>query len=196
MSNEKQKIKLDKSTIIILVILGIVILSFIGIKIFQSIDFEKDYTNNTEIESTSDIEFDSSITEQSTEPSTESATQSTTEATTQKRETDNEIIFILSKSQWVNNSGENYLVFYDGTMECEDSNYTLQESMLYSIYARNDNKYDFEITYKDGTTEKYVMTPDFSYDENDLLHYEYDSYMKLEGNGKFAGEWLFLTYFG
>lgn len=192
MSNEKQKIKLDKSTIIILVILGVVVLSFIGIKIFQSIDFERDYTSNTEIESTSDIKIDSNITEQSTE----STTHYTTETTTQKRETDNKIMFILSKSQWVNNSGENYLVFYDGTLECEDSNYTLQESMLYSIYTCSDNKYDFEITYKDGTTEKYVLTPDFSYDENNLLHYENDSYIKLEGNGKFAGEWLFLTYFG
>lgn len=81
MSNEKQKIKLDKSTIIILVVLGVVVLSFIGIKLFQSIDFERDSTSNTEIESSSDIEPDLSITEQSTEPSTESTVQSTTAKT-------------------------------------------------------------------------------------------------------------------
>lgn len=72
MSNKKQKIKLDKSTIIILVILGVVVLAFIGIKIFQSIDFDTDYTNDTGIELTSNIEVESSTTEQLTESTTES----------------------------------------------------------------------------------------------------------------------------
>lgn len=77
MSNKKKKIKLDKSTIIILVVLGIVILSFIGIKIFQSIDFESDFSNDTEVEISSDIETNSNITEQFTETTTHSTTEST-----------------------------------------------------------------------------------------------------------------------
>lgn len=75
MSNKKQKIKLDKSTIIILVVLGVVVLTFIGIKIFQSIDFSRDNSDNIKIESTSNNEFESDITEQPQSQITEPSSQ-------------------------------------------------------------------------------------------------------------------------
>lgn len=55
MNENKKKIALDKSTIIILVVLVVTIIVVVGIKIFQSIDFEEKYSNNGNIDTTIEV---------------------------------------------------------------------------------------------------------------------------------------------
>ena len=189
MENNTQTNTNKKSNPAILIGLIVLIIAIVGYGVWQSTNKK----GNQEKETTT-ISTTTEITESTTQTTTQTTT-TTTEATTIKRELDTEMMNILSSSQWVNESGETYLVLYDGTMEYTDSNYTVKDSMLYSIYAREDGKYDFEITYKNGDTETYIMTPDFSYD-GDILHYDLSSYMNLNGKGKFSEKWVFLTYFG
>ncbi|MFR5875307.1 MAG: hypothetical protein ACLUFN_02330 [Eubacterium sp.] len=189
MENNNQTNTTQKNNPIVLIILVILIIAIVGYGVWQSTNKKDNKQNETTTISTT-VE----TTESTTEPTTQTTT-TTTETTTKKRELDTSMMYLLSNSQWVNKSGETYLVLYDGTMEYTDSNYTVKDSMLYSIYAREDNKYDFKITYKNGKTETYIMSPDFSYD-GELLHYDLSSSMNLNGKGKFSEEWIFLTYFG
>ena len=102
----------------------------------------------------------------------------------------------LSHSQW-DNSFDNSLFISNGTIEYTDSNDNLKDTLLLSIYTRDDNKYDVEITYKDGKTETYIMSTDFSYD-GEFLHYDsytYQSFITLQGNGELSGKWMFKGYF-
>ncbi len=189
MENNTQTNTNKKSNPAILIGLIVLIIAIVGYGVWQSTN-KKD---NQQKEATTV----STTAETTTETTTESTTVSTTESTTKKREADNEMLEFLSHSQW-DNSFDNSLFISNGTIEYTDSNDNLKDTLLLSIYTREDSKYDVEITYKDGKTETYIMSTDFSYD-GEFLHYDcytYQSFITLQGNGELSGKWMFKGYFG
>lgn len=191
MDNNNQTNSNKKANPGVLIILVIVIIAIIGYGVWQSTNKKDSKQDETTTVST---------TAETTETTTESTTQTTTattESTTKKREVDNKMLEFLSHSQW-DNSFDDSLFISNGTIEYFDSNDNLQDTMLLSIYARTDNKYDVEIQYKNGKTETYIMSTDFSYD-GEYLHYDcytYTSYITLQGNGELAGKWMFKGNYG
>lgn len=185
MHNERQKIKLDKSTIIILVILVVVVLSFIGIKIFQSIDFDKDYTNNIEVESTSNIETDSKTTEQLTEQTTESTTQI---AKTETKEMPEELI----NTGWfyIDDNREYMYRFYilsDTTIEWQKvlaETEDLVEYKKYSYTLQNDTITLFD----NGTENTYQIIFDIK-DMNSMWYNE--DHITIKGDSQMSNVWGF-----
>lgn len=192
MSNEKQKIKLDKSTIIILIILAVVILSFIAIKIVESIDFDKNSANDVEIEMaeeqsiSSTEDFNELITQENT---TESTTQSTT---IESKEMPDELL----NSCWYycDYKNEYYLSILSKKVVqfavAEVGAQDATEITKYS-YELQDDKF---IVNKNGIEEVYSIEFDIS--DYSTLEYADSNYIIIKGNSELAKVWEFSNYFG
>lgn len=143
MSKNKQKISLDKSTIIILIVLAVTIVAIIGIKVFQSIDFEKGFLDNNGIETTSEI----------IENPTEEITETTTQLTSDHLQSDDWKSAYKSKLSDIKNTlddKEEYLEF--GTSYyclCDIDNNNIQELIIYTATNESNAQFDF-YTYADN----------------------------------------------